>query len=277
MQPEANPQPKGIRPIDIILPALPWFIFTLLLCLLVFVYDDLKEMIWTLVILCGVLSLLVVANGLASNKPQHLALGIFCLAAEAASVPTGMLVRSVFMEEWDMLDSGSTYKDVNPADPAASHADATIIEFTPGTVVDTQRTIGYVKGGVTYCVAPVSSNPASKVPQYWAVGEDCCEERSAFACDDVADKAARMGVIVDDHADIYQRAVKMAGSVYGLQTPTGQPLLLRWTSDAGAYKDDLRTNAIIVVLAGIFLHLMASILAAVLLTRSIKKKQNMMK
>lgn len=277
MQPEAYPPSKAVKPIDVILPILPWFMFSFFLCMLVFVYDTLKEMIWTLVIIGVVLSLLVVVNGWASNKHQLLALGIFCLAAEAAAVPTGLLVRSVFMEEWEQLDAGSTYKNVNPVDPAASHADATILEFTPGTFVDTQRTVGYVKGGVTYCVAPVSSDPAPEAPSYWAVGEDCCEERSAFACDDAADKEARMGMIIDEHTDIYQRAVKMAGSIYDLKAPSGQPLFLRWSSDAQAYKDDLRTNAIIVVLAGIILHLMASVVAVIMLWRSLKKRQNMRK
>jgi len=136
--------------------------------------------------------------------------------------------------------------------PADSMADAGMIEFSKGSVVDQTRSVGYQSIGLgeKICVAPVvdSATTAIDTISFFAVGVDCCEFRGQFRCGDVGDPAAKFGMLlldpgtvtaspmlewlVDDPAlrEAFTEAIALQKAVFG--TPVAERTrLLLWTSD----------------------------------------------
>merc|ERR1719188_947092 len=112
---------------------------------------------------------------------------------------------------------------VSPLAPSASYADASVIEFESGAFVDAQHSLGYMRLGEVYCVAPIvgpATSWESATPQYWAVGRNCCGQRGSFDCGDLSETSARSGVVISPEgsaASNYETAVRMAVSTYALK------------------------------------------------------------
>lgn len=258
---------------------LPWMIFTLVECLFCFTYEDFPGIVWALVITCGLLSLLFIVLGRLGRRHSQLALGFLCFSAVFLAVAVGSVTYDTYMQSYFRLDSGATYDGVSPSEPSSTHADASVIVFQEDAFVDAQRSVGYMREGVSYCVAPIATQTFSASPQYWAVGKDCCEARGEFWCGDAPHPSAHSGVVVPKGDPVspgmhYSTAIRMAQEVYSLEPASeGEhfPLFLTWSNDAVRYKDDLWTSAVTFMLVGSLLHLTASILSAQLLTRSLPK------
>jgi len=258
---------------------LPWMVFTLVECLFTFTYEDFPGIVWALVITCGLLSLLFIVLGRAGRRHSQLALGFLCFSAVVLAVAVGQVTYDTYMREYFRLDSGATYEGVSPAEPSSQHADASVITFEEGSFVDAQRSLGYMRNGVSYCVAPIATQSFSASPQYWAVGEDCCETRGEFWCDDARHPTAHGGIVVPGAAGAepgpyFATAVRMAHEVYSLDAAAesaATPLFLVWSNDAAHHKDDLWISAVTFMLVGSLLHLAASILSAQLLTRALPR------
>lgn len=92
-----------------------------------------------------------------------------------------------------------TYSNVDPAQRAASVADAGRIAFAAEAHVDAGRSAGYAApDGLTYCAAPVLGLGQPGRVDFWAVGTDCCGTYGAFDCNDASDSSARGGAVVFD-------------------------------------------------------------------------------
>mmetsp|Transcript_86794 Transcript_86794/g.273932 ORF Transcript_86794/g.273932 Transcript_86794/m.273932 type:complete len:294 (+) Transcript_86794:103-984(+) len=248
---------QGARLLDVlILVLLPWLMFSLIACLFTFAFEEFAPLVWALLVASSLLALLFVSLGGSAGRTWHLvALGVFVLVSLGAAVAVGLCTEHSYMKEYWRLDNGALYKHVNPDDPGASHTDATMLEFRQGTFVDVQRSVGYVRAGTVYCVAPVTSRLDETSAQYWAVGIDCCRWRGGFTCDDAEDPEGLSGVPQVDSDGVFQAAVRMAESVYEFSPLQATPVFVKWRSDPVTYKDGLWTSAAIVVVVSSAVHL----------------------
>lgn len=253
---------------------MPWLVFSLIVCLYAFAYGDFGPLVWALVAASALLALLFISMGGASGKVAQLALGFLVLTSVGVAVPVGLFVESTYMEEYWRLDSGAEYSHVNPAVPGASYGDASALVFEKGSFVDTEHSLGFMRLGKVFCVAPVlgpgvPGAGAAAAAQYWAAGTNCCNHRGAFVCNDVEDPIAHSGVVASDVDGSYWTAVRMASAVYELPTPTSTPVFLRWTSDTTKFKDKLWTGALTLSAVASSSHLLGSTVAGLMLSRGL--------
>jgi hypothetical protein len=247
---------------------LPWLCFTFIIALFTFAYQEFSQLVWALVAASVLLAVLFLIVGGSDGRAEQLALGALVLVSVAIAVPVGIFIESNHMEEYWRLDYGASYQQVDPYDPGNTRSDAVIMQFTEGTYIDVQKTIGYMKRGTVYCVAPVSGLGQSTKAQYWVAGLNCCGARGDFECDSVYDEQAKSGVVLEQHSDEYSAAVAMAQSVYGLQGPASPPVFLHWTADPAAFKDKEYTRSATYVLVASVVHLVCCFLAVCLFVRS---------
>lgn len=241
---------SAVSPVDVIVTVLlPWLLFSLIVCLFTFAYEDFAPLVWALVMASLLLSALFVAMGTTMKKPMQVVLGLLIVISVSMAIPVGLYIESGYMLDFWRIDNGASYRQVSTADASSAHADATLLEFTPGTRVDTDKSIGYMKRGTVYCVAPVVNAKASNAtgPQYWATGTDCCAQSGGFACGDVKDPAALSGVVVRDDKDNLASAVRMAISTHGLEQPTGRTVFVEWRGSGLHYKEGLWSTASLLV------------------------------
>mmetsp|Transcript_49321 Transcript_49321/g.127215 ORF Transcript_49321/g.127215 Transcript_49321/m.127215 type:complete len:304 (+) Transcript_49321:116-1027(+) len=264
---------RGSRGLEFLVVALlPWLVFSLIVSLFMLAYRSFPSVVWASVVPCGMLGLLFVAMGGSQGRPPQLAVGLLICIAVAIAVPVGHFVEKEFMADFWRLDAGATYRRLDPLDPSASHTDATLIEFTEGTFVDVQRSLGYMKGGIVYCVAPITRQGAntSRTPEYWAAGEDCCAQRGQFTCGDVEIPGTRSGLAVDDSLGNYKNAVRVAQSAYQMDMAPGpvlaHPVVLRWTASPSDHMDSLLKGAVTFASIACAVHLIGSGCAGMVLT-----------
>mmetsp|Transcript_62266 Transcript_62266/g.181905 ORF Transcript_62266/g.181905 Transcript_62266/m.181905 type:complete len:293 (-) Transcript_62266:95-973(-) len=263
---------RSARAVDVLLTVLlPWLVFTLIVCLFVFAYEEFAPLVWALLVASALLALLFVAMGGSAGRVWHLVLGFLILASLGVAVPIGIFIENGYMKEYWRLDNGAVYRQMNPFDPGASHSDATVLDFSEGTFIDVQRSVGYMKAGTVYCVAPVTSRASEITVQYWAVGLNCCGQRGSFACGDAENPDALSGLAIVDGDGSFKTAVRMAESVYDLAQSKTAPVLVKWTSDAVAYKDGLWTSAALLVAMTSVIHLVLSTLAGFVSMRYVSK------
>mmetsp|Transcript_44410 Transcript_44410/g.96519 ORF Transcript_44410/g.96519 Transcript_44410/m.96519 type:complete len:292 (-) Transcript_44410:126-1001(-) len=257
----------------LVVTLLPWLVFSLIVCLFTFSSTDLEVLVWGLVAMCLFLALLFIILGKTRGLPIQLAVGVLAFGAVVISVPVGISIESQYMAEYWRLDAGASYKNLRASEAGAAHQDATMLHFVAGTAVVLDKSLGYMKAGNVFCVAPIASGTITTSPQFWAVGEDCCDQRGGFTCNDAEDKSALTAIVVSSGKERYTDAVRMAESVYGLGPFAGQPVLVHWTKDASGYRDGLWWSATILVVCASLVHLLASGFAGAILTRVMQQQQ----
>mmetsp|Transcript_77038 Transcript_77038/g.178678 ORF Transcript_77038/g.178678 Transcript_77038/m.178678 type:complete len:299 (+) Transcript_77038:73-969(+) len=263
---------SGTRAVDLLVTViLLWLVFSLIVCLFVFAYEEFAPLVWALLAASALLALLLVVTGSSANRPWHAALGLLSLVSLGVAVPVGLVIESDHMREYWRLDNGALYTQMNPADPSSSHSDATVLEFRDGTFVDVKRSVGYMKSGTIYCVAPVLSKRMETSVQYWATGIGCCAQRGMFTCDDAEDPSAGSALSIVDATGRFQGAVRMAESVYDFTPAQTLPMLVMWLKDATAFKDELWSSAATLVAVASGTHLVIAVLAAAVFSRYIWK------
>jgi len=267
------PRKVTAKPFDFfVIILLPWLIFSLIVGLYAFAYEEFAPLVWALVCASGLLALLFISMGGASGKPAQVALGFLVLTSVCIAVPVGLMVESNYMSEFWQVDSGAGYRTVSPLAPSTSYADASIMEFERSSFVDAEHSLGYMRLGEVYCVAPVvgpHTSEESATPQYWAIGKNCCGKRGGFSCGDVAVSGAHSGVALREGASNYETAVRMAVSAYELKAPANPPIFVRWTLDADAYKTELWNGALTFAVIASGIHLVGSGAASLLLSRGL--------
>lgn len=265
---------QAFDPRLIVIVALPWGVFSLLLGLFGFCAEEFAPCVWVVVIMTVFLALGLLSIGLGANRPAHLATGCLVLVAGSLGCGFGRLADQTYMREFWGLENGAEYFQVSPTSRGASFYDAGIIEFVPGVQVDVKHSLGMLHLGKTYCVAPILSKgnrTPSSSPQFWAVGQDCCQVRGSFQCGDISSRRAHAGLAVPDDTGNFEKAAKMATSTYKLGTsasmPSTTPMFVRWTADVKAYKEELWISAGRFALTASGVYLVGSALAGVLLSR----------
>lgn len=139
------------------------------------------------------------------------------------------------------------YSDVLPSTDPVTVADAGIVHFAAGTVLDTGSSAGFQAWPHVYCAAPIiaGDNPGNSTLKvgFWAVGMDCCKSRESFTCDDADVEATRSGFRVETHmlgkatghdvSEHFAKAVNMAAAAYGMEVAK-DPVFISWQRDPEA-------------------------------------------
>lgn len=272
-QPLVGQSASATRRLQVQLGVLPWVVFTLTTGLFAFTDGTLQVVVWAVSAASVLLSGLFVVIGYREGKSTKVALGVLCLASILVGIPVGLLIWGAYMEEYSRLDNGGTYKNLSPTDPATAHSDATMVKFVEGSVVDVDKSIGYMKAGTVYCAAPiVESAQGSAVSAYWAVGVDCCDQKGGFSCGAVENSDARSGIVAVEHLGYYEDAVRMSTATFDLPQGNGDYAYVRWVNDLDAYKDDLLISGVSLVVAASLLHLVASVTAGFVLSKAINRQ-----
>lgn len=250
---------------------LPWLVFAGMIFLF-YLPPDLEPLTWVLVTICGVLSLLFVVVGYMGGGMVPLALGVLCVAAIGVSLPVGLTLRGAYMHEYWRLDGGQNYRDVEPVESSSTKTDATMLEFKSGASVDTQKSVGYMRAGQVYCVAPIIGSATQSDPSFWAAGMNCCGDRTDFKCGSSDDSDARAMVVYADDNGHFAKAVRMATSVYGI-TAVERAIAGYWVKSLDDYKDGLAWGAGLWAAGVIFGHLVSSIAAGIFVVRRLPVKK----
>jgi len=176
--------------------------------------------------------------------------GFLCISALAAGWLVGIIADEAYMDEYWRLTDGSTAKEIMPgAIPTETIKSATVLEFQPGTLIDTEQTIGYMEKGEVYCVAPVTGQTSTNNPVYYAAGENCCDSRSNYDCSEASsdpEKSRKAIVLKPEDDDPYLTAIKMSASVYNTN-PVQDRMALVFTDDPDGYINDYWHKAFIMI------------------------------
>jgi len=226
---------------------LPWLLFTLNVCMFTFAFEDFPVAVWVLVGMSIFIAVLLMISGLTFGLRANLTLGYLLAIALGVSIPLGLFIYHRYISEYWRLEDGESYSNVSPVDLSSWRSDAEVLQFDSSATVSINHSIGFVKAGQRYCVAPVIGNQSTAPAYYWAAGIECCSLRGGFTCDDVGKSGARSGVVVHEGDDTFALAAKMAVSIYDLPLQAGSPtfIFVRWTSDPHALKLDLWTGSIL--------------------------------
>lgn len=258
----------------VLLACLPAVEFALVVALFVFAYHDYQRTVWTSVGVCELKGVLLVLFGARRGRKLQTAAGLLVLSAVCAGSCIGLYIYDAFGSPYYTLSRGATYTNLDPLAKGSDHADAASITFTQDAFVDTERTLGYMKAGTVYCVAPVVGQKYSNAPQYWAAGTDCCDQRANFRCGATGKPMAKTGVRILDDGDRaeYLTAIRMAESVYSLSpTETGN-YTLTWTVDTKRFADKYRRSSLVLLAAAASLYLLCSVVAGLLLRRILAER-----
>jgi hypothetical protein len=201
--------------------------------------------------------------------------GLLCLAALAAGWTIGLLADFSYMDEYYRLAAGARHGDVAASGAGTSqHQNASVLEFQQGTFIDTERTLGFMEHGKVYCVAPVTGQAFTDTPMYYAVGKDCCEQRSNFRCSKAEpEKGKRLTAVAADKDDEphYRTAIRMASSVYD-EKPAAKKMILKFVSNADDYLSDLWHGAFISLLCASILYAFVCGMTALFLRGVLRSK-----
>lgn len=290
---------KGIGGWELRAATLSWLIFVLDIVLFSFALQEYETIAFVVAGLTVGLSSMFLVLGITEPRRDYIVTGFMCLVSVLMATLLGLYLSSDVMQEYWRLKRGATFDNVVPSEAAATHNDATKLKFAEGTFVDTSQTVGWMQGGNVYCVAPIASSGApSLTVEYWAVGKNCCEERSAFGCGDSGNPAVRSGIVLasdasDDSAFrkayysgmglwksysdamSYRKAIAEAESVYNLKSSDGS-LLLHWVQNLDAQQSDLWWSGVVLVLILVSLHLVFVTGAAIAVNQLIKQRRRKM-
>lgn len=210
------------------------------------------------------------------RKVGSICVGMLCLTSLAAGWMVGLLADYSYMDEYYRLVHGGAHQSVVASGTGAtSYSDASVLRFQEGTFIDTERTLGYMVQGQVYCVAPVTGQTFSDDLMYYAIGENCCEQRSDFHCSKAEPQKGQVlaAVVLNDEGgdDHYQTAIRMLSSVYNMKY-TGKRKILKVLSDINAYEGDLWDGALISIICSSILYGLICIMTALFLRNVLKDK-----
>jgi len=245
---QAKPSAATNTNITIVAYIVPALIYGLLMMFFTYVYYHNPLLVWTLTIICALFAGTVFVAGQSSDNVVYQFFGALCVFAVIVAIATGLSNYRWYTRPANILHESHEYFNVLPSEPAAAHADAGKIFFAENARVDSTKSVGY-KSGHIYCVAPILDEYAGSKVEYWAVGMDCCGQRSEFTCDAAADTGVWGGVVVQDSSflwgksnfDHYHLAVKQAEAAFDLVSAK-EILFIRWVENPEAIEHEMLTT-----------------------------------
>lgn len=245
----------------------PVLVFSVVVCLMTYYLGHSPGLVWAVVTICGLFGFMFFAAGAQESNYHQLFLGVLILAAVFWGVMSGLANYSWHTRPYYAFMDSREYYNVLPSELAQGHLDAGKITFSAGTMVDRTKTVGYNFDGL-WCVAPVIDQFSLPRVEYWAVGKDCCKQRSEFGCDDALKPGARGAIVQLDGGFLKQsgfrywkRAVQVAEAAYDVQS-ADEPLFVRWVADPTAENNALFRTANITVGALIGSYILLNAVAA---------------
>lgn len=230
----------------------PVAVYALVVCLMTYYLGHSPGLVWAVVTLCGLAGGAFFVTGGHENNWHQLFLGMLILVAVFWGVMSGVANYSWHMRPYYAFTDSREYYNVLPSEMAQAHGDAGKMTFSVGTMVDRTKTVGYNMNGL-WCVAPIIDQFSLPRVEYWAVGKDCCKQRSEFGCDDALKPGARGAIVELDGGFLQQsgyrywkRAVQVAEAAYDVQS-ADEPLFVRWVADPTAQNDGLLYTANVTV------------------------------
>lgn len=238
---------------------LPWAILTLVMWPFALGYRSLAGLAWFVFALFMLLSLAFIWLGTRSSVKPTLfwtCLGGKCVLTCVLGMLLGLYINSKYALRYHAYEASPSYTNVVPTEDPGARKDAGSITFSEDSFVDFSRSLGH-KDGNLYCVAPVlNSAIAGGAPapgttlttvNYWAVGQNCCNQRGTFWCGSKGKEIGGLVVMdvspsVQDTVPQYITAVKQAAATYGILAPD-DVILVEWGVDKKARAMDLRHQA----------------------------------
>lgn len=249
--------------------AVPWFMFSVLLCLYTFVFHQIKSVVYGALVAFAVVSVVFCFLDQMSRPGRvthwYRKLGVLSGMATILAMICGSYTYEHHMALYWTYEENQKYTNVLPTEPAAAHADAGKIIFSDTARVDSTRSVGF-KAGTVYCVAPILDDTQQSKVEYWAAGTDCCQQRADFSCDDAWDPKAKSGVVLIEPGGIFpsnqyffHKAVTEAEAAFDLASAQN-PLFLRWVTNPDAVQDDYWRTGIGFLVASTCIYLLFSII-----------------
>lgn len=179
-------------------------------------------------------------------RPMAL-LCVMCIVAWGLGYFLGSSNFHANMVPFYNLNRMNVYPAVDPEKYRGTQVmDGGILEFTPGTRLGIEKSMGF-KNGDLFCVAPIVAGKGkmntSKVYDFWAVGLNCCSGHMPdFQCGEYANVNAMKGLRVmdQDKRDMFHLVAQKAAAEYNLRV--SNPVFLHWLSEpaveVAAYQDD---------------------------------------
>jgi len=267
-----------------LLVMVPWFVFVISLLFAVILRLETILLGMTLMVLVIALPMALSTTGLLKGTGLGLAAFVLSILAAIGALINADYINEEYMNEYSFLADGASYTNVTTLAPASKFADATLLTFKRGAVVDSDRTVGFMSAGKVYCIAPImhraerggSSMLEETLPdiQFWAVGEDCCGSRRSFNCDESSSPTAHAAVVVQGrtfagHPHTYAQAARMSLATHQLVSAP-DALLVRWVTDAAGYKSSLRIGGVLVgMMSSAVAFLFLGCLVAIVSTRPV--------
>jgi len=169
------------------------------------------------------------------SSPTKLPFGLLLLWSAIAGSYVGNNNFSQNAFYYCSASNHRAYHNVLPDAASAEYADAGTMHFGVMARLNSNKSVGFLVGGVNYCAAPIVAGtcmeqmvpdmlllastsatarkyvarsaarhgdcvlPTPSRAEFWAVGTDCCDPRGAFRCDGAGDADAHSGVVLRDH------------------------------------------------------------------------------
>lgn len=204
-----------------------------------------------------------------------------CLLAAFSGIHT----YYAYVQPLNALSYMASYKNVDSGLPAVSLNDASYVEFTSDTKVDTSKSVSFKSletGHYTFCVAPIVASKSAGRVQFWAVGVDCCGAAGDFECGSAGDANAHAGLVMRDppeedviyswlgkylappevRKDIFEKAVHKAEGEHAITTPESF-MMVKWTNKS---KDDIISDELWAICRSMVLAILAAFMASIILT-----------
>lgn len=273
-EPLTQDAPKRTSPLQdvFLIVALPFLVFFLLLCLFLFIYHDLEPVVWTLVVVCSLLSLVFLGLGIGVRHRVFIAIGLLCLASTVTATVVGKWLDDNYLERYYMLDL--TDKQAENLDPTVNPgaAEITIFKFQNTTFVDDMRTVGFMADRKIFCVAPVSKPMGHNLSvEFWATGVDCCEPRQNFDCG-AAREQATFGIVAEANP-YWDKAISEAKALYNVTVAPENPRLVYFVSGTDQVRTDLWEQALSVCLFASIVEFLMVVCAGFAMFKVLRKQQ----
>lgn len=251
----------------------PWIMF--LFILRNFLYSQAEVFTWASIAILVMLSMVLFSMGTSTKSSTPLSIGFLCFISVGVSTLLGLWLNAHYLQRYWELQASNEYRNVMPlADSGLTGNDTATLYFSGDALVDTRRTLGYLANGDTYCVAPVTGRGASlsTAVHYWAIGQNCCEQRGNFDCGSARDAGPLVGVTERPNR-IFLRAVAQASSIYGMTTASNA-VAVSFVSDPKSLATDIWQESLIISAIAALMDLCICSIAGLILARASVSQQN---
>lgn len=217
-------------------------------------------------ILFGVLIMIACLCAFASKngkKKWLVRLSILLVLAMVVGIIASLFIYYKWLVYYWAYHDMNSYTNVAASQSAEQFSDAGFLLFSGDSNVDSSKAVGFrdAKSATTICLAPITDSTfGSTTPvTFWAVGQNCCEPRATFTCDNPGGKAGvlqlgadllvspSMEPIVEGLGgfvpETYDRAMVLSEAAWST-VAADYVRFVRWTDDPVGIRDEFRAHGL---------------------------------